>query len=152
MRRVPLIDTDCVSPTPACAAFLDGFGSTTRDLLPPVVGTNGPALSTGRSFRLRLQLQTALKSQVSGSFLPLDAIEDDGMPSLASALADEDLTILFRPSRAVAEPVTLVDLMTMQGGLALAYRSHVGCRGLDQPANAIVQPSRALAPRVSDLI
>jgi hypothetical protein len=117
MRRV-LIHTDSVPPTPAFPAFLDGFGSTALDTLHPVVGTNGPVIATGRSFPF----------PAHGSFLPLDAIDDDGILSLASASAEGGRLIHFSKRNAVAEPAMLAVSAATPGGLALDHRSRVGCR------------------------
>jgi hypothetical protein len=117
MRRV-LIHTDSIPATPARPAFLDGFGSTALDLLHPVVGTNGPVIPTGRSFPF----------PAHGSFLSLDAIDDDGILSLAFASAEGGRLIHFRKRNAVAEPAMPAVPTATRGRLAADHRPHVGCR------------------------
>jgi hypothetical protein len=63
-----------------------------------------------------------------GSFLPLDAIDDDGILSLASASAEGGRLIPFNKRNAVAEPAMPAVSTATRGGLALDHRSHVGCR------------------------
>lgn len=140
MCRVLLPTNDCSSPTLAFAVGFDGFGSTSVAIFQPVEA-NGLVTQTGRCF----------VTFARGSFLSLDAIDNEGVSSLASTSAEEGRMIRFSKRNAVAEPATPAVSTAQQGGLELARRPRVGCRS-GKPVLAIDPLSRAFASRVSDSI
>ncbi|WP_406698833.1 hypothetical protein V5E97_08105 [Singulisphaera sp. Ch08] len=140
MCRILLHTNDCFSPTFAVPICFDGFGSTSLETLEPVEA-NGPVTQTGRCF----------VSLADGSFLPLDAIDNEGVSSQASTSTEEGRMIRFHKRNAVAEPATAAVSMAQQIGLDVARRPRVGCRS-GKPVIAIDPRSRAFALRVSDPI
>lgn len=132
---------DCFSPTLADLVSLDGFGSTSLEMLLQPVEANGSVTPTGRCF---FQNQP-----VHGSFLSLEAIDNEGVSSRASTSAEEGRLIPFRKRNAVAEPARPAATSAQQGGLDLACRPRVGRRP-GKPVLAIDPHSRAFASRVSD--
>jgi hypothetical protein len=140
MCRVLLPTNDCFSPTFAVSVGFDGFGSTPLETLQPVEA-NGSVTPTGRCFVFPAR----------GSFLPLDAIDNEGVSSLAFTSAEEGRMIRFCRRNAVAEPATPAVFTAPQGGLDLARRPRVGRRS-GKPVLAIDPLSRAFASRVSDPI